>query len=127
MLSAFSFWTKRLLCADISTQPLVVGGAVVMVAHSSVLDSQPSQQDPVQLALHQANSQETEAGVVQCDGLHWIKGVCKACRVHQEDSFGVLPQELPHSQISLSTPPSMSARLPLSAVFMACKPGGSYD
>ena len=95
MLSAchdqFSYWTKRLFCTDISTQPFVVGSGVVMVSHSSGSDSEPPQQDPVQLALHEADPQETEAGVVQCGGLHWIKRVCKACIVHQAGSRRMLP------------------------------------
>ena len=91
MPSACLLWTERLLCTDISTQPLVVGGAVVMVPHSCGSDSEPPQQDPVQLALHEADSQKAKAGIVQCDGLHRIKRICEACTVNQVVSLGVRP------------------------------------
>ena len=66
--------------SNVSTQPLVVRGAVVMVAHRGICDSQASQQDPVQFTLHQADAKESELGIVQGDGVHRMKRVCKSCR-----------------------------------------------
>ena len=63
---------------DTGGQPLMVGDAEVVIAHGGRMDVQPTQQDPVQLPLHQRQPQHAVGGVVQGHKLYG-EGVRKAC------------------------------------------------
>ena len=54
-----------------------------MIAHRFVFNIQTPQQHPVQLALHHAEAENFELGIVQGDGVHRIKWVCKTCKTQK--------------------------------------------